>query len=179
RTYFTTDGVRVIPRDFVADPSTGAAPDWEWRLRLTRWGRPGDSQQVEAATVRASGNNIDYDRVAIVESYINEPRGLEQIFTIPHAPQAPPPNEAAKQKAERSVTCLDMSLEGSLTPNFSEDGQAIDFAAGAGLKVIHYAGLRVTDATGRELRAWMEGFSGPGTLRGVRIAFEDGDAVYP
>ncbi len=43
---------------------------------------------------------------------------------------------------------------------------------------MHYADLKVTDARGTKLDAWMERFAGPGES-GIRIVIDDADAVYP
>ena len=60
----------------------------------------------------------------------------------------------------------------------SLDGQAIDFRTATGINVIHFAELKVTDATGQELPSWMEGFAlAPG--RGIRIVVDARRAIYP
>jgi len=60
----------------------------------------------------------------------------------------------------------------------SEDGQAIDFVTPSGAPVLRYAQLKVTDARGEILPAWMEGFAGEG-MRGIRLVIDARDAVYP
>lgn len=73
---------------------------------------------------------------------------------------------------------LDLALVGSLSPAISADGQAIDFKTSDGRRVVHYAQLKVLDATGRRLPARTEGFHDVG-VRGIRLVFQDQDAVYP
>ena len=150
RTYFTEAGIRVVPR-------TAEGSSWEWSPRLTGWGRPGAVQVVGAARLRPKGNRIDYDRGRLVEWYVNRAQGLEQGFTL-----AEPPAEGAQE------VWIELALGGTLRPVVSADGQAIDFTTPGGAPVIHYAHLVVSDATGRLLPAWMEGFP-----TGFRLVFED------
>jgi hypothetical protein len=182
RTYFTEDGIRVVPR---AEPS----PSWEWTLTLAGWGRPAGpvsasrdgseasgadpTEALAPAQLRVEGARVHYDRGGLTEWYVNERRGLEQGFTL-----------AAPPRAKGSRVRIDLALGGTLLPAFSEDGQAVDFATPQGARVLHYASLVVRDAAGRTLHSWMEGFVEPdparGTsTRGIRIVFEDADAVYP
>ena len=73
---------------------------------------------------------------------------------------------------------VQIELTGDLDPVFATDGQAIDFRTPGGVNVVRFAQLRVTDASGRALPAWMEGFAAIGA-RTVRIVFDDTDAAYP
>ena len=165
RTYFTEGGVRVVRR-------TESEPDWELELSLIGYGRSGTVSSVGEARLVPNGNRIDYERGQIVEWYVNDPEGLEQGFTL-----FGPPEEAESGEID-GPAFLALALGGSLSPVISTDGQAIDFAAPGGVKVLHYAALKVTDAGGRELPAWMEGFVEAGA-RGIRIVFDDAGAAYP
>ncbi len=157
RTYFADEGIRMVPR-------SEESPAWEWRLSLFGWGRPGAVEAVEAAVLRAEANRIEYDRGDILEWYVNDARGLEQGFTL----EGPPPG------AESSWVWIELALGGTLLPVLSADGQAIDFQTADGMRAIHYAQLRVTDATEQALPARMEGRDG-----GIRLVFDDQEAVYP
>jgi hypothetical protein len=207
RTYFTQEGIRVVPR-------TESAPSWRWGLSLVGHGKGGTSWVVPRASLAPSGHRIEYRRGAFVESYENTPEGLEQVFILPAAPGIPEPGagpvrlteptsplrqrpvtqEAAdnhtsqtshdgdpihgrEEERERWVH-VDMALWGDLSPRISEDGQAIDFVTPSGAPVLHYAQLKVTDARGEILPAWMEGFSGE-NLRGIRIVVDARNATYP
>ena len=187
RTLFARHGIRVVPR-------TEAAPSWEWGLALLGYGRGGQLWPVADPSLHAATNRIDYGRGGIVEWYENAPRGLEQGFTLSARPEKAgaelraTPSEMAtprgRQDRELSADKRDglafvqLELMGTLDPAFSTDGQAIDFRTAGGVNVIHYAALRVTDTSGRELPAWMEGFAATGE-RTIRIVFDDTDAVYP
>jgi hypothetical protein len=184
RSYFTGDGMRVIPR-------TESEPSWEWGLALVGYGRGENVWPVAKASLRPSGNRIDYDRGGIIEFYVNDPGGVEQGFKLWAPPEqqdaaaattvTPPggPLSARLNDGERyNVAFVEIALTGTLQPAFSTDGQAIDFRAGGGFNVVHFSKLKITDASGRELPAWMEGFARAGG-RGIRIVFDDADAAYP
>ena len=162
RTYFTDRGIRVIPR-------TASGTDWEWSLSLTGYGRGETVTPVEAAVLSPYENRIEYDRGDIVEWYVNDRNGLEQGFTLDGPPAGPTGGEPAY---------LVLQLGGDLSPVISTDGQAIDFTAPGGARVLRYAKLRVTDTGGSVLPSWMEGFAENG-VRGIRIVFDDNYAVYP
>ena len=184
RTYFAEEGIRVVPR-------TEDEPSWEWGLTLVGYGRGDLVWPVSEAWLRPAENRIDYARGGIVEWYVNAPRGLEQGFTLLErpddqdvgpavtraAPSGTPTALLSRGEPDRAVY-VELGLTGNLSPTLSTDGQAIDFTTEHGVNVIHYSGLKVTDATGHELPAWMEVFS-PGGAVGVRIVFDDSDAVYP
>lgn len=88
RTYFTPDGIRVLPR--MAHRTV--APAWEWGLALASWGRAAGGRQVQAAALRphmrVDGNRVEYRRGDLVEWYVNDTRGLEQGFTLSRRPDA-------------------------------------------------------------------------------------------
>ena len=80
-TYFTPDGIRVIPR--VGDPLS-----WEWGLTLVGYGYAGDMQPVAAAELVVADNRLAYHRGDVTEWYVNDERGLEQGFTLAAAPES-------------------------------------------------------------------------------------------
>ena len=160
RTWFAEDGIRVVPR-------RDEAPAWEWGLSLSAWGRTGALQSTGEARLFVHENRVDADRGGIVEWYVNDPRGLEQGFTI-----------AARPAGEGPLVEVELALTGTLNPRLSEDGFAIDFVAPGGERVLHYAELVVTDARGKALPARFEGFAAD-NRRGIRIVVDDADAAYP
>jgi len=80
RTYFTEDGIRVVPQ-------AEGEPTWNWGLALVEPAQFGveSSELKEKPKPRATvmENRIEYDRGWITEWYVNSPKGLEQGFTIP------------------------------------------------------------------------------------------------
>ncbi|RMG44335.1 MAG: hypothetical protein D6718_10260 [Acidobacteria bacterium] len=183
RTYFTEVGPRVISR-------TETEPTWQWGLALVGYGRGGRVRAVPEAALKPAENRIDYERGLVREWYDNSPRGLEQGFVVFGPPEAleaeplegAPPRGPRASRVEPSQAArlahLDLRLLGTLEPIFAEDGQAVDFRTGRGVNLVHYAHLRVTDAGGRELPAWIEGFT-QGGVGGVRLVFDDTEAAYP
>jgi hypothetical protein len=184
RTYFTEPGIRVFPR-------TEAEPSWEWSLRLSGYGRGGTVWPVETVEPSADGKRVDYGRAGVEEWYENSPRGLKQGFVL----TAPPEDVASWSGTEplagqrtapgrgrdidlQELVHLDLTLGGSLRPVIATDGQAIDFATGAGANVVHYAELVVTDANDHEVPAWMEDYSGAGG-GGIRLVLDARKAVFP
>lgn len=155
---------------------------WRWDLRVTGLGYQDDVQPVTGAVETVTrGNRIAYQRAGITEWYINDQQGLEQGFTI-HQP--PSSASVIKESGEKSLS-LEMVLVTGLSPKLSDDGQTIDFAAtGAGpvVTVLRYSKLRVTDAAGKELRAYLEldtQHSADKTNYVLRVVVDTAGATYP
>src|SRR5262245_45621529 len=181
RTYFTSQGIRVVPR-------TESTLSWRWGLSLVGYGRGETNWVVPQAMLSPSGRQMDYHRGSLDELYENSPRGLEQIFTL-----SAPPGRGGRDAAERvrgwttalrsqagtghdsedsrDWIHLDLALWGDLSPRVSEDGQAIDFVTPSGAPALRYAQLKVADAHGATLSAWMEGFSAE-NARGIRLVVD-------
>jgi hypothetical protein len=120
------------------------------------------------AVPQANANRIEYARSAeLTEWYINGPVGLEQGFTL----AAPPPRG---EETVGSPLRIDLGMAGTLRPKLEGDGQSLALLAPSGQKILQYGGLRSYDASGRELRSWLE--AGPET---VLIRVDDAGAVYP
>ena len=181
RTHFTPAGIRLIPRDpAVASRSVGA---WEWGLDFIGVGRSGHRKRAERPSIQVEGAKVTYDRGWIREFYVNDERGLEQFFTI----FSPPERSRDKiggngrrlsRPARASEVHVDLALTGTLSGVLSDDRRRFDFVNSRGVRVLRYDHLMVTDAHGRELRAWMEGFTERG-VRGIRLVFDDEGAIYP
>ena len=137
RTFFSPDGVRVMPRT-----ATGA--DWTWGLSLVAIGTPGDLRRPEPARVRLNGQRVELVRGTLTEWYENDQRGLEQGFTL-HEP--PPGSTGAAELVLR------MAVRGALIASLDPDNATLSFAARHGQPVLHFGHLLALDATGRELPA--------------------------
>jgi hypothetical protein len=160
RTYFTSDGIRVIPRVFENTPS------WTWGLTLTSYGTTEHLESVAPAELVVSNNRIEYRREQLTEWYLNDERGLEQGFTV----QSPPFSRAS------SSLVLEFTITGNLSPVLSEDSQAIEFTSPNGVRVLRYADLYANDATGRNLPAY---FTANPRQPVIRLFVDTSDAVYP
>jgi hypothetical protein len=152
RTYFTAQGLVVIPR---AWPEGGETPPWRWELKLAAWGRASALEDVPAVELRAQDNRIEYRRGApptgpsassgqasgqsLVEWYLNDENGLEQGFTL----AAPPQGGQAGEPLQ-----LDLLLGGDLVAaadivaGVVRDGTAIEFQNPDGEDGLHYGSLQ-------------------------------------
>jgi len=189
RTYFAASGIRVVPR-------TEEAPSWTWGLEWVGYGRAGRSWDVGPATLEPKAARVDYHRGGTEEWYENTPRGLKQGFMLTAPPEGIGGRGAGVSGSEKpealgtvapgrgrgvaveGLIHVDLALTGTLRPVIAEDGLAVDFEAPGGARVIHFAELKVTDALGAKLDAWIEGFVGS-TAHGIRIVIDARDAVYP
>ncbi len=163
RTYFTPQGIRVIPRIFESE-----TPPWEWSLALSGTGYADDVQPVPAANLHSKGNRIEYRRELLTEWYVNDERGLEQGFTLFSPPRTANPGS-------QSAIVLELVLSGDLTASLSGDGQAIELTTRDRVQVLRYGDLAVTDAAGRTLPAHLEVV----THHTLRITLDATHAVYP
>jgi hypothetical protein len=131
-TTFTTGGVSV---------GVGGA---RVALRVRALGYGSALAAVAAAAPRAGGNRVVYSHPGLSEWYANGPLGLEQGFTIEHAP------------SERTAGPLTLSiaLSGNVRASLAGGGRGVTLSHG-GERVLGYGGLSATDAGGRSLRSWM------------------------
>jgi len=146
-------------------PSGRGDPAWELGLRLTSWGAADNLQQVEFAHATAEDNRVEYRRGPLTEWYHNTTMGLEQGFTI----DAPPGDDITE-------LVLEMTLDGDLTLELSESGNAVTFRQEGSNTNLTYSGLDAWDAVGEPLEARME-LAGDGTR--VRLVVGVTGAVWP
>jgi hypothetical protein len=118
-----------------------------------------------ASRFELSRSASGHSRVAVSEWYVNSPGGLEQCFSIER-----PPDERVEGEPLRLV----LSLDGELSAQVTDDGQAIVFRDASAVPVLRYDKLAVADARGRTLPARME--AGGNALW---LDVEDRDAVWP
>ena len=162
RTYFTPHGPRVVRR-------TQEKPEWVWGLELVGYGGTKDEggrRKEELALPPApdvedtvtNGNRIEFHRGTLVEWYVNDPKGLEQGFTISDQQTVDGNQRSSTQHSALSTQhlVLDLTVRSDLIPNISADGQTVEFLTAGGVAVIHYGHLNAHDATGRQLPARME-----------------------
>src|SRR5207245_871265 len=97
------------------------------------------------------------------EWFVNGSGGLEHGFTL-----------ASRPGASSSALTLHLAVRGTLTPRISSGGRWVSFLDDRGVAALNYAGLKVTDAQGRELAARFT--SEP---QGLRLEVEERGARYP
>jgi hypothetical protein len=132
-------------------------------LRAIGFGGSTVSVGARAQPRLARGNRVEYRRGVATEWFANGPSGVEQGFTIRTQP-------AGSGSARLTLT---LGLSGTLTARPGASG-GLTFAGAGGKPMLRYAGLGVTDATGRSLPAHMTVGSGH-----VSIGIDTRSARYP
>ncbi len=149
----------------------GAEVRIEARTQNLRWGLVtrgygyGDAlHRVKAVAPQVTANRVEYRRDGVTEWYENGPLGLEQGFTLAHRPG----------KANGQVLTVELTLRGDLSAVLEPDGKGLELRRKNGESTLRYTGLTARDATGRELRSWLE-------VRGERllVRVKDEGARYP
>ncbi len=133
-----------------------------WGMRLSEYGYKGELQWAKGVSPHADANRVEYRRAELTEWYLNGPLGLEQGFTFSRAPGKP-----------AGPLMLDLTLSGDLTAALDPGARGLTLQK-QGTAVVHYDGLAVTDASGRELPAWLELAENRLSLR-----VDDSHARYP
>jgi hypothetical protein len=143
---------------------TPDAGGWHWGLALQSYGFPGHEHTVDHASVRADVEKFAYQWDSVItEWFVNGARGLEHGFTL-----------ASRPDRSAATLTLHLTVRGTLTPRVSLDGRRVTFIDNHGAPALNYAGLKVTDAQGRDLEARFSRESG-----GLRLEVEENGARYP
>ncbi len=153
---------RFDAHGFVVTPQQA---NWTWGLRLHSYGIAGAEQTPsQPPAIHVEGNRVEYawDNT-LTEWLVNDARGLEHGFTLRQRP--------AGTDGEVHFT---LHTRGNLLPRTHDNGLGADFINADGSTVLHYTGLKVFDAHGRDVPARI-------TADGValRLAVDDRGAVYP
>jgi hypothetical protein len=157
---------------------SGEGPEgspWTWGLRLVGYGYGDDRQPMVQAELSSTANRIEYRRGPIVEWYVNEPRGIEQGFTITA------PSEGVG--ASGGPLTVEMEVLGDLTPRMRSDGREIAFGTESGVTALRYGELHALDAAGRLLPSEMRLASAvraeASTGQRIELRVDAAGAVYP
>jgi hypothetical protein len=135
------------------------ASAWSWSVHTFALGREGAMRAAEGATPRLDAARVLYPRRGWTEWYENSEAGLEQGFTIDHAPEG------------RGPLRVELAWAG-LGARVLED--RVQFVDARGRPVLSYGALAARDALGRALPARL------GVEKGlVILSIEDRDAAYP
>src|SRR5262245_4100074 len=150
-TYFDGRGFEVKPN--------GAS--WRWGLRLATYGYPGQDRSLAAAQPSADVEKFSYRWDSILREWYVNGESLEHGYTL------------AARPGNGSGLRFHLEVRGTLNPRGSADGRSVVFEE-TGRAVVNYGGLKVTDATGRELdaRFYVEG-------HGLRLDIDDANAAFP
>jgi hypothetical protein len=93
----------------------------------------------------AHANRVLYRHPDLDEWYANGPLGIEQGFTVTHAPA---------RSAVGPLT-VSLALSGNVVPKLAEHGHGLTLTH-AGHPVLRYAALQASDSRGRALRSWLQ-----------------------
>jgi hypothetical protein len=113
-------------------------------IAVSAYGYANALQPGGFAAPRADANRVTYTYAGLTAWYANGPLGLEQGFTVTHAP-------ASGAVGPLAVV---FAISGNVTPKLTEGGRGLTFAR-AGRTVLRYAALQASDARGRVLRSWL------------------------
>ena len=152
---------RFDGRGFDVTPDAGG---WRWGLELLSYGFPGQEHGVKHARANADVEKFFYQWDSLMtEWFVNGSRGLEHGFTL-----------VSRPGTSAAALTLHLAVRGTLTPRLSPDGRRVSFLDDHGMLALNYAGLKVTDAQGRELPARF-------TLEpdGLRLEVEERSSSYP
>jgi hypothetical protein len=114
-------------------------------LSLRSVGYGGALRAVAPVTPSVRANRVAYNRAGLSEWYVNGPLGVEQGFTIAHAPSGSTPGPLT----------LSMALSGDVHAAFARGARGLVLAH-AGGPTLRYTGLTAADARGRVLHSWLE-----------------------
>jgi hypothetical protein len=137
----------------------------QWGLRLKKIGYGNELHAVALTAPKVAANRVEYLYGGMTEWYINGPLGLEQGFTINHAP--------ADQRTGGPLT-LELSSSGDLSPTIDSAGTGLLLTGRGGKQILRYGGLKAVDATGRQLQTWLQSDG----LR-LLVHVDDSEARYP
>ena len=165
QTYFTPQGIRVIPTD-------AGKPQWEWSLSLTQWGWEGIAESVPNATHSVNGNRIDFLRPGnVAEWFVNEPAALDQGVSLLGTPSGSP-------VGANSRLVLEYAIGGELQAKFDDHARVIEFFRADGEPVLRYKDVAGTDADGREVPSTLQ-LVATETGSAIRITLETAEAQFP
>ncbi len=142
-------------------PIGDSEDDWHWQLSAV---------SGESSTALSEANRLTVQHSeALTEWYVNEPRGIEQGFTVS---EQPPEGRIAM----RLTTNLSPTIKGK------GDAQEIHFNDPTTAETkLRYAELFVTDATGDRVPAKMELAGNPSRNQShvLALVLDDSEALYP
>jgi FG-GAP repeat len=136
-------------------------------FRLQSIGRGSAAQSVTAVDPTFSHGTVQYRVPGLVEWYRNGVAGLEQGFTIAHAPHG---------RATGQPVQLTIALKGATIARSTSTALLLNDGAGRQLR---YGALSAKDATGRPLRAWFALGARHRSTAIVNLLVDDRTATYP
>ena len=135
-----------LTADFTSKGVEFCAGRASWSLALSGYGHGNELRAAVAVVPQAGGNRLEYRRRGLTEWYLNGPLGVEQGFTL----------EQPLGEGRGDPLTLAFTLSGNLTATIGANGRDAILTRADGTPDLRYRGLTAHDATGRELRAWMQ-----------------------
>lgn len=165
-----TDGFRLenpqhrLSVDFTRTSLRVRTAGTTWALSLRGVGYGEALAAVPPVEPYAAANRVEYRRGDLTEWYLNGPFGLEQGFTFAEAPAT---------RVDGPLT-ISFVLSGDFVAAVDETGRNAILTRAGDHATLRYGGLTAFDATGRELRAWLE-------IEGDQLSLrvDDRGARYP
>ncbi len=114
---------------------------WQFGMQLYAYGTENALSPVGKNAPVVQNNRVEFDHGSVSEWYVNDPKGLEQGFTL----------NQPKGFDGKSPVILSLRYEGALTPKKVSD-TAVAFYKG-NVKAFDYKGLKAYDAKNKELDA--------------------------
>ena len=132
-------------------------------LALDAIGEGSSLRAVGPVAPSSHANRVTYRHPGFTEWFANGPLGLEQGFSIQRAPS----------RLGGGPLTLVMGLSGGIRASLRDRGQSLALSGADGVS-LRYGGLVATDASGHQLKAWLE-------LRGHRLTLrvDTQHARYP
>lgn len=170
RAYFTSNGLRIIPRLF-----EGQASAWIWGLTWQSYATSSNATPViigEPIQTVADGNRFEYrygssdPELGLQERFTNDRQGLAHRFILPAL------IGGDSNSAPDTIT-LSLTPHGDLVPALSVDRQAVDFNTANGARVLGYGQLAARDRLGRDLSAHFE------LAAELKLVVDAREAVFP
>jgi FG-GAP repeat len=140
--FAAANGAQGLKAEFTGAGLQVAGPGIELGLSVRQFGADGSLRAVASANPRAHANRVSYARGGgLTEWYANGPAGIEQGFTVAHAPT----------HAGTSGLTLSLALTSAANVSLAPGGRSLTLRSGA--HELRYGGLVATDASGRALRS--------------------------
>jgi len=158
--------IHFSPNDLAITSAGGGDLAWRLDMQLESYSRANAaSAPVSAASTVVNDNRILYNREFVSEWYVNGANGLKQGFTLAQPPAAP---------SEADGLQLALRVGGTLKPQLSLDGDAVDLVTESGALLLRYDSLVVFDANQVILPSYFST-----TAAGIIINIDDSGAAYP
>jgi len=155
---------QALTTDFTKQGAEVRSHDLRWALETRAYGYGDALRRVKAVAPQAKANRVEYRRDGVTEWYKNGPLGLEQGFTLDQRPG----------EANGKALTVELALRGDLVAALAPGGKSVEMRRKDGQAALRYTGLQTRDATGRELRSWLEV-----SRDRLLVRVEDAGARYP